>query len=225
MYKLYHYPLCPFSRKIRFLIAYFSIPCVLIEERFWERRETFLKLSPACTVPLLIKKDGLIIPHSSLICDYFFEVYGKNRESLLPKDIKNRMKAKSLTLWFDEKFFEEVSKIFLYEKVIHTFKGDEMPDVNSINVARYNLQIHLEFLEFLLAENTFLAGDSLTIADIAASSHLSVIDYLSEIKWSSIPNSIKEWYSIVKSKLEFKDILSDIIPNIKPSITYASLDF
>lgn len=225
MYKLYHYPLCPFSRKIRFLISYFGIPSVLIEERFWERRQSFLKLSPACTVPVMIKKDGIIFPHSGLITDYFLDVYGKTREPLLPKDLKARIKTKSIALWFDEKFFDEVSKIFLYEKIIHNFKRDEIPDVNAINIARYNLQIHIEFLDFLLSENSFLAGESFTIADIVAGVHLSTLDYLSEIKWATLPNSIKEWYSIIKSKLEFKDILTDIVPNIKPSITYASLDF
>lgn len=225
MYKLFHYPLCPFSRKVRFLLAHFNVPCALIEERFWERRETFLRLSPIGTVPLLVKKSGFVIPHSGLIVDYLLKHYDKEKGGLLPLDEKQMIKAKSIAIWFDEKFFFEVSKVFLYEKVIHTLKQDETPDVSSLNAARYNLQIHLEFLEFLLSQNTFLAGDAFTVADITAGAHISVLDYLSEVKWSTVSPIIKDWYSIVKSKLAFKELLLDTIPNIKPSLAYETLDF
>jgi glutathione S-transferase len=224
MYKLYHYPLCPFSRKVRFLISYFNVPCVLIEERFWERRESFLRLSPIGTVPLLVKKNGLVIPHSDLIVNHILCHYAKKGE-LIGGDEREEIKVKSIALWFDEKFFNEVSRVFLYEKVIHTIKQDETPDVNALNAGRYNLQIHLDFLEFLLSGNSFLAGESFTIADIVASCHLSIIDYLGEMKWVGVSPLIKDWYSIIKSKLAFKEILIDKIPNIKPSITYETLDF
>lgn len=225
MYKLYHYTLCPFSRKVRFLLAHFNVPCVIIEERFWERREQFLRLSPIGTVPLLTKKNGLIIPHSGLITDYLISHYDKSNQEIIPSNEKLKLKAQSIAIWFDEKFFHEVSKIFLYEKVIHNFKIDEVPDVAALNVARYNFQIHLEFLDFLLSRNAFLAGEHFTIADLSASMHISVLDYLSEIKWSQVSPVIKDWYSIVKSKLAFKEILLDTIPNIKPSLTYETLDF
>jgi glutathione S-transferase len=224
MYKLYHYPLCPFSRKVRFLLSYFNVPYVLIEERFWERRESFLRISPIGTVPLLVRKNGLTLPHSELIVSHILRHYSKKGE-LMPLDEKEEIKVKSIALWFDEKFFNEVSRVFLYEKVIHTIKQDETPDVVSLNAARYNLQIHLDFLEFLLSNNSFLAGESFTIADVVASSHLSILDYLSEIKWVGVSPLIKDWYSIIKSKLAFKEILLDKIPNIKPSITYETLDF
>ena len=224
MYKLYQYPLCPFSRKVRFLISYLNIPCIINEERFWERREGFLRLSPAGTVPLMIKKGAFSIPHSDLIVNYLLSRYDKDKEFVIQNEVES-IRVKSIALWFDEKFFHEVSKVFLYEKVIHTIKRDEIPDAASLNIARYNLQIHFDFLEFLLSNNSFLSGDKFTLADISASMHISVLDYLSEIKWSSVSVLIKDWYSIVKSKLAFKEILLDRVPNIKPSITYEALDF
>jgi glutathione S-transferase len=224
MYKLYHYPLCPFSRKVRFLISHFNIPCMLNDERFWERRESFLKMSPIGTVPLLVKKGSLFFPHSDLIVNHIIKNYDTDF-SLIPEKEEDEVRVKSISTWFDEKFFHEVSKIFLYEKVIHTMKQDESPDVNSLNIARYNVHIHFEFLEFLLSQNAFLAGEKFTLADITAGAHISVLDYLSEIKWSNVSVLIKDWYSIVKSKIPFKDILLDRVPNIKPSITYEILDF
>jgi glutathione S-transferase len=224
MYKLFHFPLCPFSRKVRFLLSYFNIPSVLVEEKFWERREGFLRLSPIGTVPLMVKKNGLIMPHSGLISDYILKNYAKKGE-LMPTEESESMKVKSVAIWFDEKFFNEVSRILLYEKVIHVLKQDEMPDVNALSASRYNLQIHLEFMEFMLSNHQFLAGEFFTLADVVGACHISVLDYLAEIKWNTTSPLIKEWYGIVKSKLAFKEILSDKIPNIKPSITYETLDF
>jgi glutathione S-transferase len=201
-----------------------NVPAVLIEEKFWERRESFLRLSPIGTVPLLTYKSSLTIPHSGLIADHILKHYGKKGE-LMPIEEKQEIKVKSLCIWFDEKFFNEVSKPFIYEKVIHTIKQDEMPDATVLNAGRYNLQIHFDFLEFLLSGGPFLAGENFTMADITASCHLSIVDYLSEVKWANVSPVIKDWYSIVKSKLAFKEILLDRIPNIKPSITYETLDF
>lgn len=194
------------------------------EERFWERREGFLRLSPIGTVPLLLKKGSVAIPHSDLIVEHLLAKYDLEKEFTIQDELE-AIRVKSIALWFDEKFFHEVSKVFLFEKVIHTIKRDETPDVSALNVARYNLQIHFDFLEFLLSNNPFLSGDQFTLADISASMHISVLDYLSEIKWSGVSVLIKDWYSIVKSKLAFKEILLDRVPNIKPSITYEALDF
>lgn len=191
---------------------------------FWERRQSFLKVSTAGTVPVLVTEKGLVIPHSYLITDYIIGKYDKRAE-IMPNDVKNQIRSKTIMMWFDEKFFHEVSKIFLYEKVIHTLKKDETPDVSALNVARYNLQIHLEFIEFLLSRNSFLGGDTFSIADVVGSVHISVLDYLSEIKWASVSPAIKDWYSIMKSKLAFKELLHDTIPSIKPGITYEALDF
>jgi glutathione S-transferase len=225
MYKLYHYPLCPFSRKVRFLLSHFNVPCVMHEERFWERRGNFFKLSPSGTVPVLIKKSGsLVIPHSGLIVNHLLAHFDGDCD-FTPNTEADFIKVSQTALWFDEKFFHEVSKIFIYEKIINTIKKDEMPDVEAINTARYNLQIHFEFLEFLLSNNRFLCGENFSLADLSASMHLSVLDYLSEIKWNNVSVLIKDWYSIIKSKLAFKEILLDRIPNIKPSSTYEVLDF
>ena len=51
---LHHFWLCPFSRKIRIVLAEKKLEFELVFEKFWERREGFLKLNPAGQVPALI---------------------------------------------------------------------------------------------------------------------------------------------------------------------------
>jgi len=52
---LYHYPLSPFSRKVRLMLAEKSLDFDLKLENFWERRRKFLAMNPAAQVPVLIE--------------------------------------------------------------------------------------------------------------------------------------------------------------------------
>ena len=57
MLELLHFPLCPFSRRIRIALAEIDLEFSLIEERPWERREEFLIVNPAGTLPILTETD------------------------------------------------------------------------------------------------------------------------------------------------------------------------
>ena len=82
----------------------------------------------------------------------------------------------------------------------------------------------MEYLEYLTDRNNYLAGKNLTMADLAAAAHLSIVDYLGDVPWSDYKNT-KLWYAKIKSRPSFKDILKDNIKGITPSATYADLDF
>ena len=47
MLTLFHHPLSPASRYVRLILTEYGVPVRLIEERFWDRREEFLRLTPA----------------------------------------------------------------------------------------------------------------------------------------------------------------------------------
>ena len=61
-------------------------------------------------------------------------------------------------------------------------------------------------------------------ADVAAAAHLSIIDYLGDVPWEGYKNA-RLWYSKIKSRPAFKDILKDNIKGILPAKHYANLDF
>ena len=62
------------------------------------------------------------------------------------------------------------------------------------------------------------------MADISAAANLSILDYLGDIPWDDYKNA-KLWYSKIKSRPCFKDILKDNIKGILPARHYANLDF
>ena len=74
MRTLFHLPLDPFSRIIRVVMAEKQLEVDLIVEPIWERREAFLSLNPAGTVPVLKEPDGSIIATPQAIAEYLEEI-------------------------------------------------------------------------------------------------------------------------------------------------------
>ena len=222
MRKLYHFPLCPFSRKVRFTLAEKSLEFELIAESFWERRREFARLNPAMQVPVLIDNNGTTIPDSYTICEYLESKYTENK--LIGRSIEEAAGIRRLVSWFDNKFYHEVGKYLLNEKIIRYFTGVGEPCSDAIRAAKSNIIAHLEYIKFLTADHNWLMGERLSLADITAAAHISVVDYLGEIPWENYPE-VKEWYALVKSQPSFRPILSDKIMGFAPPKCYANLDF
>ena len=58
---LYHFPLSPFCRKVRLVLAEKKIEVELIEERYWEKSAGFLRRNPAGKIPILIITNNTFI--------------------------------------------------------------------------------------------------------------------------------------------------------------------
>jgi glutathione S-transferase len=222
MHKLYYYKLCPFSRSVAILLAESGVQYSAIQESFWEKREHFIQINPMGTVPVLITPEGDILNHSSLIYDYIERKFPNLH--LFPKEKHDFLEMKKIIIWFNEKFFNECGSHLLCEKIIYFLKSKSQPDPNVLSGARYNLSIHLEYIQFLLENSSFLMSDKFTFADAVVASHLSVLDYLREIKWSTIP-MIKDWYCVIKSRPSFRPFLRDSVSGFPPPKHYSMLDF
>src|SRR5688572_19961365 len=110
---LFHLPLSPFARKARLALAEKRIPFDLRVERVWERREAFLEMNPAGTVPVLAEDNGLVVADSWAICEYLDEAYPDL--PLLGRTLAERAEVRRLVAWFDGKFNTEVTRNLLYE--------------------------------------------------------------------------------------------------------------
>ena len=79
-------------------------------------------------------------------------------------------------VWFNAKFFNEVSHWLVREKVYKRFMSAEHggggPDMQAVRAARSNLRYHLRYIGHLIRARNWLAGDRLTYADLAAAAHL-----------------------------------------------------
>lgn len=219
---LYHVPLSPFARKVRLVLAEKRLPFELRVEKVWERRPEYLELNPACTVPTLIEDNGLVIPDSSVICEYLDEAYPDT--ALLGRNMAERVEARRLAAWFDQKFFDEVTHNLLWEKHMKQALRLGPPDAGALRAGYANLKQHLNHIGWLAEHRKWLGGANLSLADFAAAAQLSALDFIGDVDWSLSPPA-KDWYARVKSRPSFRAILSDRVNGLAPPPHYADLDF
>ena len=230
MLSLHHYPLCPNSRFVRLALAELGLEASLVEERPWERRDAFLALDPAGETPVLVAADGLVVPGAPTIAEWLDETAGAADPArrLMPSDPRARVEVRRLLAWFLGKFHAEVSGYLVNEKIYKRFvapsAGGGPPDMASIRAARANVRWHMRYVGFLAQRRNFLAGDTLTYADLAAAAHISCVDYLGDVPWTE-DEAAKTWYARVKSRPAFRTLLADRVPGMSPPDAYADLDF
>jgi glutathione S-transferase len=230
MLTLFHQPLCPHSRFVRLILGEYGLGARLVEERFWERREDFLVLNPAGTLPVLMEEGQPPVPGAAIVAEYIEETRAASRPDggLYPHNAGARAEVRRLASWFNDKFHAEVSGPLTTERIFKRYmtleQGGGPPDTDAIRAARHNIRYHLAYIGWLVRTRNFLAGDRLTYADLAAAAHLSVADYLGDVPWSE-DDAAKNWYARVKSRPSFRPLLADTLAGLAPAASYADLDF
>ena len=219
---LYHIPLSPHCRKVPLVLAEKRLPFELRLERPWERRDGYLALNPAGTVPTLEEDNGMVIPDSAVICEYLDEAYPD--VTLMGHTLAERVEVRRLAAWFDGKFAREVTDNLLGEKHLRRMAGRGNPDTAAIRTGYTALRYHLEYIGWLAETRKCLAGAALSLADFAAAAHLSALDFAGDVDWSQCP-AAKEWYARVKSRPSFRGLLTDRVAGITPPKHYDDLDF
>ena len=105
---VYHYPMSPFARKVRMVLAEKSLDFDLKLENFWERRRKFLAMNPAAQVPVLIEEsdnsdDQKLYSESTAICEYLEEKYPL--PCLIGDSLEEKAEIRRLSGWFNNKFY------------------------------------------------------------------------------------------------------------------------
>jgi glutathione S-transferase len=222
MRTLYHLWLSPACRKVRVVLQEKKLEFEMRVENTWDRRQEFLALNPAGEVPVLVEPDGTALSDSDAICEYLDEIHPD--PSLFGEHPVERAEVRRLVAWFDHKFNREVTENLVGEKIMKRFLGLGEPNSKKIRAGHANIHHHLDYIAYLTERRKWLAGESLTLADIAGAAHLSVIDYLGDVPWAE-NEAVKDWYVRLKSRPSFRPLLDDLIPGTKPPTHYRDLDF
>ena len=130
--------------------------------------------------------------------------------------------------WFDIGFNGDVTGYLVREKIYKRFMkpehGGGAPDTRLILAGTRNLRMHMAYISHLAVRRNWLAGETLSYADIAAAAHLSSLDYLGDVPWDDFEHA-KVWYARVKSRPSFRPLLIDQVPGVRPAPSYVDLDF
>ena len=219
---LYHLWLSPFCRTVRLVLHEKRIEFEMKGESVWERREAFLAINPAGDVPVLVEADGSAISGSGVICEFLDEIHSE--PPLIGRQALPRAEVRRLVDWFDRKFNAEVTEKLVGEKMMKRFLGLGEPNSKVVRSGHANIHCHLDYIAYLIDRRKWLAGDFLSLADLAAAAHLSTVDYIGDVPWKDHEGA-KNWYSRVKSRPSFRTLLEDNIPGAPPPKHYRNLDF
>lgn len=222
MLEVYHYPLCPFSRKLRMILKEKAVEFELFFEPFWQRRNEFIKMNPAGETPVIIMGGKKVFSGNASIFEYLEETV--DNHLLVFGSPEDKAEIRRVNEWFDVKFYSEVTRYVVNEKVIKTILREGAPNSEAIRSARQNIYYHLDYIGYLTRNQRYLCGDAPTIADFAAAAQLSVLDFLGDVPWAH-NRQAKSWYSLLKSRPSFKPLLLDKVPLITPPSYYGNVDF
>jgi len=222
MWQLYQFPLCPFSRKVRLLLGEKGVAYDLIRENPWEQRDEFLALNPAGRTPVLRNPErDVTLIDSRAICEYFEETVEKN--PMINGTATNRAEIRRLVALFDEVFFADVTEPLLYERMKKRIVLRQPPDSRLLREAMRVANDHLDYVDYLIDNRPWLAGATMSLADLAAAAQISVADYLGGIDWQSHEQA-QGWYSVFKSRPSFRPLLAERMEVIHPPAHYADVN-
>ena len=223
MWQLYQFTLCPFTRKVRTLLNEKDVGYELIAEMPWIKRDEFVHLNPAAQTPVMVDAErGTLLIDSMAICEYFEETIEK--AAMVNGPASNRAEIRRLVTWFDRQFFDDVSGPLLNERMVKRMIHKATPDAGRLREAMRSAIGHLDYIDFLLDHRKWMAGATISLADIAAAAHISVADYLGGIDWNGHAHT-KAWYSAFKSRRSFRPLLAERMRGIEPPAYYENPDF
>jgi glutathione S-transferase len=100
----------------------------------------------------------------------------------------------------------------------------QSPDSKALREAMKLAHEHLDYIDYLLDNRPWLAGATMSLADLAAAAQISVADYLGGLDWSNHEQA-KGWYGVFKSRPSFRPLLSERMEVIQPPSHYADVNW
>lgn len=196
--KIYNSQTAPNPRRVRIFLAEKGIQ-VPYEEvdivNAVNRSPEFRQKNPMGTVPVLELDDGTCIAESVAICRYFEEL--QPSPPLMGVDARDRA---IVEMWQRRMEFELLWPVAHSFRHRHEFFRGRIPQVPEFaEVSRKTAESNLAWLNEVLADRPFIAGERYTIADITA---LCAVDFgrVSKIRILPEQQNLTRWYEAVSAR-------------------------
>jgi len=196
--KLYDARTAPNPRRVRIFLAEkgISMPVEQVDIVSAQNRSAEFRAKNAMgTLPVLELDDGTTIAESVAICRYFEEV--QPEPPLMGTDAKDRAVVEMWQRRMEYEVFLPITQVF---RNGHAFFKGRIPQVPEYGeVCRKHAEQRLEWLDGVLADRPFVAGERYTIADITA---LCAIDFgrVSSIRVTPEQPNLARWHAAVSSR-------------------------
>jgi len=243
MLELYHHGSSVCAAKVRFTLAEKGLEWqgryidILKGDQF---AADYRALNPKAVVPTLIH-DGKVLTESAVICEYLDEVFPN--PPLTPRDAFGRAAMRLWTKAVDEDLHPACAEVTFASSHRHTISrlppadlerflaGTPAQSVTSTwherkkEIVRNGFSApgigrpfrlydrYLQKMEDTLADRPWLAGDALSLADIAVTPYINRLDMLGMSGlWEDGRPRLTDWFARIKSRPTFKPQLLDWCP-------------
>ncbi|MBU7580621.1 MAG: glutathione S-transferase family protein, partial [Porphyrobacter sp.] len=133
-----------------------------------------------------------------------------------------RAATRRLVAFVEQSFYADVAAPLLSERMKKRLLR-QPPDSGALRNAMKMAHGHLDYLDWRIDNRPWVAGSTMSLADLAAAAQISVADYLGGIDWQGHEQS-RGWYAVFKSRPSFRPLLTERMDVIKPPAHYAQLD-
>jgi glutathione S-transferase len=196
--KLYDSALAPNPRRVRIFLAEkgIAVPTVQVDiGKADNRKPEFLAKNPLGGLPVLELDDGRYIAESVAICRYFEETHPQ--PPLMGVDAADKAMVE---MWNRRMELEVLSPCAQSFRHTHDFFKGRIEQVPEFGAAsKQHALVRLAWLDEVLADREFIAGDRYTIADITA---LVGIDFgrVTGIKIGPDQKNLERWHQTVSAR-------------------------
>jgi glutathione S-transferase len=196
--KIYDSNTAPNPRRVRIFLAEkgIAVPYEQVDiTKADNRSPAFRAKNPLGTLPVLELDDGTYIAESVAICRYFEELHPD--PPLMGTDARDRAIVEMWQRRMELEIFGPITQVF---RNTHPFFAGRIPQVPEWGEAcRKAAEARLTWLDSVLAEREFIAGDRYTVGDITA---LCGIDFgrVSKIRIQPEQTHLARWHASVSAR-------------------------
>lgn len=197
--KLYDAATAPNPRRVRIFIAEkgLDVPCEQVDiMNAVNRGEEFRKnVNPMGTLPVLELDDGTCIAETGAICRYFEEVHPD--PPLLGVDAKDKAVVEMWNRRMELELFQPATLAFQQQHEFFKGRVPQVPEYATVSKAK--AEKTLAWLDGVLADREYIAGERFTVADIVA---LCAVDFgrVSKIKLQPDQKHLARWHEQVSAR-------------------------
>lgn len=200
MMKLYHHPDCPYSQKVRVVMAEKDLEyeLVLVDlHKSEQKTPEFLKLNPYGRVPVLVD-DDVVVYDSTIINEYLNEEYPE--PAMMPEDSASRARVRLLEDFCDTSLIPPTMVV-----LAELHKAEDQRDKETL--LRYQTEISrvLARLESQLEGREFLGGD-FSLADAAFAPRLMILPQIG-VEIDSRLTHVLAWIQRVSERPSVRSLL------------------
>jgi glutathione S-transferase len=197
--KIYDFPFAPNPRRVRIFLAEKNIQMVYVHVDIMKgesRTVEFIEKNPMGGLPVLEFDDGTYLTESVAICRYFEGV--QPQPPLMGVDPRDIAFVEMWNRRAELEIFHPIANFLQHTHPMFRERIKQIPEFAEMR--RDHGLKRIEWLDSILAQRQFVAGDRYTIADITAQVGIDVGINLGGLKLPDGVRHIKRWHEAVSSR-------------------------